>query len=279
MKLAEKIGFVGGGRMAEALIRGILRAGLVDADQIIAVDPSKERRDLLQKEYGVSVSEDGATIWSECTIVILAVKPQIIAEVLKSFRGQIKERHLVISIAAGIPLSLLEARMAGSGCRVIRVMPNTPAIVQQGASALSPGKGVTREELDKVKQIFDAVGSSVILDESLLDAVTGLSGSGPAYVFTFIEALVDAGLKVGLSKQVAETLALQTVLGSVTLALESRMHPAELRAMVTSPGGTTIAGLHELEKAGFRGIVMNAVETATRRSRELGQAIAPEQKD
>lgn len=279
MKLAEKIGFVGGGRMAEALIRGVLRAGLVDADQIIAVDPSKERRDLLQKEYGVSVSEDGATIWSESTIVILAVKPQIIAEVLKSFRGQIKERHLVISIAAGIPLSLLEASMAGSGCRVIRVMPNTPAIVQQGASALSPGKGVTREELDKVKQIFDAVGSSVILDESLLDAVTGLSGSGPAYVFTFIEALVDAGLKVGLSKQVAETLALQTVLGSVTLALESRMHPAELRAMVTSPGGTTIAGLHELEKAGFRGIVMNAVEAATRRSRELGQAIAPEQKD
>lgn len=279
MKLAEKIGFVGGGRMAEALIRGILRAGLVGADQIVAADPSKERRDLLQSEYGISVYEDGATIWSECTIVVLAVKPQIIAEVLKSFRGQIGDKHLVVSIAAGIPLSLLEGGMAGSGCRIIRVMPNTPAIVQQGASALSPGKGVTKEELGKVKQIFDAVGASVILDESLLDAVTGLSGSGPAYVFSFIEALVDAGLKVGLSRPIAETLALQTVLGSVTLALESKLHPAELRAMVTSPGGTTIAGLHELEKAGFRGIVMNAVEAATRRSHELGKATASPEKD
>ncbi len=265
--------------MAEALIRGVLRAGLVGADQIIAADPSEDRRELLKKEYGITVHEDGAAIWPECTLVVLAVKPQIITEVLKSFRGRIEKKHLVISIAAGIPLSLLEDNVEGCGCRMIRVMPNTPAIVQQGASALSPGKGVTRDELDKVKQIFDAVGASVILDELLLDAVTGLSGSGPAYVFTFIEALVDAGVKVGLSRPIAEKLTLQTVLGAVTLALESKMHPAELRAMVTSPGGTTIAGLHELEKSGFRGIVMNAVEAATRRSQELGKAVTVHNKN
>ncbi|VAW39249.1 Pyrroline-5-carboxylate reductase, partial [hydrothermal vent metagenome] len=158
------------------------------------------------------------------------------------------------------------------GCRVIRVMPNTPALVQEGAAALSPGRGATDEDMAKARAIFEAVGQAVILPESYLDAVTGLSGSGPAYVFTFIEALIDAGLKVGLPRDAAQTLVLQTILGSVKLSMESGKHPAELRAMVTSPGGTTIAGLHEMARAGFQGIIMDTVEAATRRSTELGKS-------
>lgn len=271
MSLAGKLGFIGGGRMAEALIQGVLDSSLLGANQILVVDPSNERRDLLQKDYGVDVYEDSSSVWQECDVVILAVKPQVVADLLKEVKDQVNEKHLIISIAAGIPLDTLEKGLSGRGCRIIRVMPNTPAIVQQSASALSPGEGVTEDDMVTAKSIFDAVGTSVVLDESLLDAVTGLSGSGPAYVFSFIEAMVDAGLKVGLSRPIAESLVLQTVLGSVKLAIDSKDHPAQLRAMVTSPGGTTIAGLHELEKAGFRGIIMDAVEAATRRSQELGK--------
>lgn len=278
MGIPGKLGFIGGGRMAEALIQGILHAGLLGAAQILVADPSGERRDLLQKEYNVVVYEDSTVIWQECGTVILAVKPQIIVDLLKEFQSQVNDKHLIISIAAGIPLSVLESSLAGCGCRIVRVMPNTPAIVQEGVSALSPGKRATAEDVQIAKGIFDAVGTSVELDESLLDAVTGLSGSGPAYVFSFIEALVDAGLKVGISRPIAEALVLQTILGSVKLAIESKDHPAELRAMVTSPGGTTIAGLHEFEKAGFRGIIMDAVEAATRRSQELGKNITKSDK-
>lgn len=271
MNLTGELGFIGGGRMAEALIQGVLSSALLDANKILVADPSPERRDLLKQEYGVVVFDGATEIWQNCGVVILAVKPQILVDLLKEVKSQVNEKHLVISIAAGIPLRTLEESLSGGGCRIIRVMPNTPAIVQQSASALSPGEGVTKDDMTIAKSIFDAVGTSVVLDESLLDAVTGLSGSGPAYVFSFIEAMVDAGLKVGLSRPIAESLVLQTVLGSVKLAIDSKDHPAQLRAMVTSPGGTTIAGLHEFEKAGFRGIIMDAVEAATRRSQELGR--------
>ncbi|MGV1098689.1 pyrroline-5-carboxylate reductase [Thiovibrio sp. JS02] len=273
MGLLGKLGFVGGGRMAEALIKGIVEAGLLRAEQIIAADPSPERRELLQKEFKITTAEGASSVWAECDVVILAVKPQILGKILAGYKGEIKARHLLISIAAGIPLALMERSVAGSGCRVIRVMPNTPALVLKGASALSPGKGVSDEDMAVAKSIFEAVGTSVVLDESYLDAVTGLSGSGPAYVFTFIEALTDAGVKVGLARPVAEALVMQTVLGSVVLAMETREHPAALRAMVTSPGGTTIAGLHELEKGALRATLMNAVEAATNRSGELGSLI------
>jgi pyrroline-5-carboxylate reductase len=273
MKQITKLGFIGGGRMAEALIKGILHSGFLKADQVVAIDPSQERRILLQEEYGIQVTEEPGKLWQDCSVVILAVKPQVVAAVLKEHREKINAGHLIISIAAGIPLPILEGCTFGSGCRMIRVMPNTPAIVQEGASVLSPGKGVADEELLLAKKIFDSVGISLVLEESYLDAVTGLSGSGPAYVFTFIESLIDAGIKVGLSRPVAESLSLQTVLGSVRLALETGAHPAELRAMVTSPGGTTISGLHELEKGAFRSMIMNAVEAATRRSGELGEQV------
>ncbi|MHB8989536.1 MAG: pyrroline-5-carboxylate reductase [Desulfobulbia bacterium] len=273
MGFSGKLGFVGGGLMAEALIKGITGAGLVKADQILVADPSSARRALLQKDYNVTAVSEATAVWAQCKVVVLAVKPQVVGAVLCESREAINATHLLISIAAGIPLSVLEGAVAGRGCRVIRVMPNTPAIVLKGASALSPGQGVSPEDLAVATSIFDAVGVSFVLDESSLDAVTGLSGSGPAYVFTFIEALIDAGVKVGLARPVAQTLALQTVLGSVLLALDGTRHPAELRAMVTSPGGTTIAGLHELEKGAFRALVTNAVEAATNRSSELGRLV------
>ena len=272
MSLSENIGFVGGGLMAEALIKGIIQAGVVPADRVMAADPAEARRDLLKERYGIEVHASAATMLGGCHVVVLAVKPQVMGAVLDAIVPTLAAEHLVISIAAGVQLAFLEGKLSSAGCRVIRVMPNTPAIVQQAASALSAGSRATAADMETAQLIFNAIGSSVVVDESALDAVTGLSGSGPAYVFSFLESLIDAGLKVGLSRPVAEALVLQTVLGSVTLAMESGDHPAQLRAMVTSPGGTTIAGLHVMERAGFGGIVMDAVEAATVRSRQLGAA-------
>ncbi len=255
--------------MAEALVRGILQGNLLDAAQIHVVDPDQERCSLMSETYKVSASTDYAPIWA-CDIIILAVKPQVMGSLLELCRDDIRPDHLLISIAAGIPLHFIEERLV-DGCRVIRVMPNTPALVLAGASALSPGKAVGDADLGVARAIFDAVGISVVMPESQLDAVTGLSGSGPAYVFTFLDSLIEAGLKVGLARNDAEKLAQQTILGSVQLAMETGEHPAQLKAMVTSPGGTTIAALHELEKAGFKAAIMTAVETATERSRELGR--------
>lgn len=267
----DTIGFIGGGKMAEALIQGIIKAGVVGSERILAADPDVDRRQLLSDQYGITTHASAVDFIGGCTILILAVKPQVMGQVLDSIKGSITAEHVVVSIAAGIPLAFLESRLAGCNCRLVRVMPNTPALVQEGASALSPGRLTTDADMAKARAIFDAVGKSVILAESYLDAVTGLSGSGPAYVFSFIEGLIDGGVKVGLSRADAQLLVLQTVLGSVKLAIESNQHPAELRAMVTSPGGTTIAGLHCLARAGFSGVLMDAVEAATQRSRELGQ--------
>lgn len=269
MKIEGKIGFIGGGQMGEALIRGILQAKLVTADCILVMDPADSRRAALSELYSVGVHDHTAPIWSDCRIVILAVKPQIMEKVLQDNREMIHETHLLISIAAGIRLSFLE-KNSPVNSRIIRVMPNTPALVLEAASAISAGSCATPDDIKTATAIFDAIGRTVFVDENLLDAVTGLSGSGPAYVFTFIEALIDAGLRVGLSRPVAETLVLQTILGATKLAMASNDHPAQLRAMVTSPGGTTIAGLHELESSGFTGIIMSAVEAATKRSAELG---------
>lgn len=271
MKLQGKIGFLGGGRMAEALIKGILKAGLADAEKVVVVDPDSGRRKFLQETYSVSATEAQSSV-VDCSIIILAVKPQVMGSLLDTCSIWMNSSHLVISIAAGIPLSFIEGRL-DSGCRVVRVMPNTPALVLEGASALSGGVNVGSEDMETANRIFSAIGRSVMLAENYLDAVTGLSGSGPAYVFQFIESLIDGGVKVGLNRQDAQTLVLQTVLGSVKLAMESGEHPAQLKAMVTSPGGTTIAGLHELEKAGFTAGIMNAVEAATRRSEELGKLV------
>ncbi len=278
MKITGKIGFLGGGRMAEALIKGIIQAGLIAAGQIVAVDPAEDRRQLLAKKYKVNVADDSAGL-VDCEIVVLAVKPQVVPALLQSKRANFNKKQLVISIAAGVSLGVLESSLAGCDCRLIRVMPNTPSLIMEGAAALCGGSLANDDDLKIAKAIFDAVGKSVVLSEAEIDAVTGLSGSGPAYVFSFIEALIDGGVKVGLNRNVAETLALQTVLGSVKLVIDTGKHPADLRSMVTSPGGTTIAGLHEMERAGFQGIIMDAVEAATRRSRELGEIAATRVED
>jgi pyrroline-5-carboxylate reductase len=260
MALDGKLGFIGGGRMGEALIQGILKSGITAAGNILVTDPVGDRRKYLVETYGIDAydSSEDSHVWSSCTTVILAVKPQVMQDVLQKARDRIQS-------------SFIAANLAGCNCRIIRVMPNTPAFVLEAASALCPGPRATDEDMNTAVTLFNAIGKTVILDEKYFDAVTGLSGSGPAYVFTFIEALIDAGLKVGLNRSDAELLVQQTILGSVKLAMSSREHPAQLRAMVTSPGGTTIAGLHELEAAGFNGIIMDAVEAATERSKELGK--------
>ncbi len=265
-----RIGFIGGGQMGEALVKGILAAHLVPAEDIMVAEPQQERRNFLEQTYKIQSAADHGPVCAGCTTLILAVKPQIMGPVLDGLKEAVSDNHLLISIAAGIPLRFMEDKLAGRGCRLVRVMPNTPALVQEAASALAAGKSASAADMKLAEQLFQAIGKTVVVDEHLLDAVTGLSGSGPAYVFSFIEGLIDAGVKVGLSRPVAETLVLQTVLGSVKLAIESGQHPAALRAMVTSPGGTTIAGLHAMERAGFRGILMDAVERAADRSRELG---------
>jgi pyrroline-5-carboxylate reductase len=273
MALKGKLGFIGGGRMGEALIQGILKAGIIAAENILVTDPVAERRKYLAESYGVKTFDSGedVNIWSNCATVILAIKPQIMQNVLQAAKNSINDSHLLISIAAGIQSSFIDTNLSGCNCKIIRVMPNTPAFVLEAISALSAGPRVTEKDMDTAVTIFDSIGKSVVLDEKYFDAVTGLSGSGPAYVFTFIEALIDGGLKVGLNRSDAELLVMQTILGSVKLAMSSKETPAELRAMVTSPGGTTIAGLQKLEAAGFSDIIMNAVKAATERSKELGQ--------
>lgn len=268
--MSNGIGFIGGGRMAEALIQGICAAGQATPEQISVVDLDQGRRTFLQDTFGVTVFDQAQPVLERCDVIILAVKPQVMAPVLTGIKADVLARHLVVSIAAGVSLSSIESHLDGAPCRLVRVMPNTPALVREGAAAISAGKGASDEDVARVKALLDAVGQSVVLPESYLDAVTGLSGSGPAYVFSFIEGLIDAGVKVGLPRPEAQTLVLQTVLGSVKLAMETNQSPADLKAMVTSPGGTTIAGLHVMARAGFQGIVMDAVEAATKRSQELG---------
>ena len=264
------IGFIGAGNMAEALIRGLVRGGHVPASRVVASLPRRERLDQLATTYGIDVTTDNRELAKRCGLVVLSVKPQIMDKVLREIGDVIQAGTLVVSIAAGVDTETIEEALA-DGVRVVRAMPNTPALVGAGATAISPGKHASEADLAAAKALFDAVGITVQLDESHLDAVTGLSGSGPAYIFLILEALADAGVKVGLSRRNAQRLAAQTVMGSAKLLLETDEHPGRLKDMVTSPGGTAIAGLHTLEEGGLRTTLINAVETATKRARELGR--------
>jgi pyrroline-5-carboxylate reductase len=265
----KRIGFIGAGNMGDALIRGLLASGLVKTGDLLAFDAAQGRLEHLRTTHGVASAGSNRELAASCDIVLLCVKPQVVDEVL----GDLEDapRHvLFISICAGITLERLETGLPMRP--VVRVMPNTPALVLEGASALARGMHATVEHLAIARAIFDAVGRTVVVEERLMDAVTGLSGSGPAYVFTIIEALADAGVNLGLARPQAQELAAQTLLGSAKMVLEGDAKgPAELRAMVTSPGGTTIRGLQVLERAGLRGILMDAVEAAAKRSRQLGK--------
>ena len=267
---SHTIGFLGAGNMAEAMIRGLVRGNHVAADHIAASAPRTDRLDELRAAYGIDVTTQNREVVQRCGLIVLSVKPQIVDKVLREVGDLLKPGTLLISIAAGIDTETLEEAVA-DGVHVVRAMPNTPALVGAGATAISAGKHASETDLATARALFDAVGITVELEESHLDAVTGLSGSGPAYIFLILEALADAGVKVGLSRRNAQRLAAQTVMGSAKLLLETDEHPGKLKDMVTSPGGTAIAGLHTLELGGLRTTLINAVEAATLRSRELGR--------
>ncbi len=271
-KISGTVAFVGVGNMAEALIRGLIHSGTVAPEQIIGSDPHEERREDFAKKYAIRTTPSNVAAVESADVVVLAVKPQVLPKVLDEIQGKVPAGALVISVAAGVPTAVIEAKLPQA--RVVRSMPNTPALVGAGATAVSAGAHATPEDLATAKRLFKSVGIAVDLDEVHLDAVTGLSGSGPAYIFLIIEALSDAGVKVGLSRNIAQLLAAHTVLGSAKLLVETGEHPGRLKDMVTSPGGTAIAGLHTLEAGGLRTTLMDAVETATKRSRELGLAHA-----
>ena len=264
------VGFFGAGKMATALAKGLVQAKLVNADQIIASDPIDAARAAFAKEAGVKTTASNLEAAQFAQVLVLAVKPDQVAGVLKEIRGLVTGKHLLCSIAAGVTLAKLESGL-DNGARVIRVMPNTPALVGASATAYALGKNATVEDGLLAQKMFSAVGVAFQLKESLLDAVTGLSGSGPAYVYLIIEALSDGGVAAGLPRDVATKLAAQTVFGSAKMALETGQHPGALKDMVASPGGTTIEGIHELEKAGVRGALMNAVRAAAEKSKKLGQ--------
>jgi pyrroline-5-carboxylate reductase len=263
------IGFIGGGNMAEAIIKGLI-AGGTSPEAILVSEPFEARRQQMAEKYNVKTTADNTDVAACCKTVLLAVKPQLAASICRALKGAVTGEHLLVSIMAGVSCSTLEGYFSDPP-RVVRVMPNTPALVLCGAAAASAGSTATADDLATVETIFSLVGKCYIVDEKLMDAVTGLSGSGPAYVLTFIEALADGGVKNGLPRETALNLALQTVLGTAKLLAETGEHPGSLRDKVTSPGGTTIAGLHALEKGSFRATVMNAVEAATARSKELGK--------
>jgi pyrroline-5-carboxylate reductase len=273
MPLGKKIAVLGTGNMAEALVKGLLRAGTADASEIVCSEPRAERREEIARRYGVKVVGENLAAAEEAQIIVLSVKPQTMEDLLDEIAPAIDHSKLVISIAAGIPIAAI-ARKLGAGVRIVRTMPNTPALVGAGATALARGAHATQADLEQARALFQAVGVAVLVEEHHLDAVTGLSGSGPAFLFLVIEALADGGVKVGLARPVAMALAAQTVLGSAKLVLETGEHPGRLKDQVTSPGGTAIAGIHALESGGLRSALIAAVEAATRRSHELGEKAA-----
>ena len=264
------IGFLGTGKMATALAKGFIRAGLVTPRQVFGSDLIPAARVAFGKETGARIETTNAKVADVASVLILATKPDQTVAVLTEIGDGFTRRHLLISIAAGVPTAKLEAALPGNA-RVIRVMPNTPALLGASATGFALGASATRADGELAHRLFSAVGVAFQLKEALLDAVTGLSGSGPAYVYQFIEALSDGGVASGLPRDVATKLAAQTVLGAARMVLDTGQHPGALKDMVTSPGGTTIEGLHELEKGKLRGTVMSAVRAATEKSRKLGQ--------
>ncbi len=264
------LGFLGAGQMATALARGFLRAGLVTAERIWASDVSPAAAARFVEQTGGRTVPDNATLADRAPVLVLAVKPAQVPAVLAEVGPRLTPAHLLISIAAGVALHRLEAALP-AGTRVVRVMPNSPALIGAGATAFARGRAATPADAEVVQRLFSAVGLAAEVTEPLLDAVTGLSGSGPAYAFQMIEALSDGGVAAGLPRELATRLAAQTLLGAARLVLETGQHPGALKDMVTSPGGTTIEGLHELEKAGVRGALINAVRAAAEKARRLGQ--------
>ena len=264
------IGFIGAGQMATALAKGLVAAEKVVGERIVVSDPSRAAaHTFVASVPGASVEPDNAQVAAKADVIFLAVKPQVMGSVLAGLAGKVNDEKLVVSIAAGVTTAVLDEGLSGAG-RLVRVMPNTPCLVGYSASGYCLGPRATDEDGQLVGRLLDAVGISFRLEERLLDAVTGLSGSGPAFVYLVIEALADGGVLMGLPRDVASQLAAQTVRGAAEMVLATGEHPALLKDKVTSPGGTTIAGLQVLEHTNARGAVIAAVEAAAKRSTELG---------
>lgn len=268
---SHAIGFLGAGQMATALASGWIRTGLLDPARTLAADPYPAARSRFEQLTGAKTVSTNVEVAAAADVLVLAVKPQVLSGVLAEVRPHLAPRHVVVSIVAGVTLATL-ADALGTGTRLIRVMPNTPCLVGASATGYAAGGAATLADVALVGTLFGAVGKAYTVPEHLLDAVTGLSGSGPAFVYVLIEALADGGVRVGLPRDVAQALAAQTVLGAAKMVLETGQHPGALKDAVASPGGTTIAGLHALERAGFRAGLMDAVEAATARAKELGNS-------
>jgi len=269
--MRRKFGFVGAGNMAEAVMKGLIDKGLAEPREILAGEIVPERREYVSKTLGVETTADNVEVVNSTDMVILGVKPQYISPVLAELRPHLSEEHLVVSIAAGIRIEFIESRLK-PGVRVVRVMPNQPCLVGATAAGYALGSYATKEDSRRVQEMLDSVGIAFQLPEHLLDAVTGLSGSGPAFVYLVIEALADGGVMAGLPREVSVKLAAQTVLGAAKTILETNKHPAAMKDIVASPAGTTIEGLRVLEEAGVRGAFISAVDAAAQRSRELGES-------
>ncbi|MBI2816298.1 MAG: pyrroline-5-carboxylate reductase [Acidobacteria bacterium] len=269
-----KIAILGAGNIGGALLGGIVKSHLAEPQDVVATDAREERRRELEEIWKVRVlpTSDNRQAVAGRDVVILAVKPNIVPKVLEEIRDVIKQDQILLSVAAAVPISFIES-VLGKRMPVFRAMPNIPVLVEEGATAVAGNQFTTPEQRKIIERIFGALGCVVFVDESQLDAVTALSGSGPAYIYTVIEALIDGGKKMGLSQEVATRLTEQTVLGAAKLVRETKLHPAVLRDEVTTPGGTTIAALHELEKHGLRSMLISAVETATQRSKEIREQI------
>ena len=274
--MSIKLGIIGGGVMGEAILSRLIAQQVYRPDQVLVSDPQAQRREDLSQRYGVNVTSDNGVAAEAEDVLLLAIKPQVFKVVASDLVSK-DDNHspasenlpVVISILAGVSLRELEAVFEHQP--VIRAMPNTPATVGAGITAIAPGKNVTANHLEQAKTLLGAVGEVVEVSESLMDAVTGLSGSGPAYVAVMIEALADGGVAAGLPRAIASKLALSTVLGTAQLLQDKQIHPAQLKDQVTSPGGTTIAGIAELERSGFRSALIEAVQAAYRRSQQLGK--------
>lgn len=264
----SRIGFIGGGAMAEALVAGITGSGLVGANRVLVSDVSEGRRRHLCEKYGITAEPENITVARRSDILILAVKPFVVGDVLEETAAYIGEEQTVISIAGGITTGYIEKKLTGK-VPVVRVMPNTPALVGAGAAAVCCGRWAGDEHRETALALFGAVGMAVAVPEKLMDAVTGISGSGPAYMYVIVEAMADAGVRAGLPRDTALVLASQTMLGAARMILETGRHPGVLKDMVTTPGGTTIEGLFALEEGSLRATIGKAVAGACRRSREM----------
>jgi pyrroline-5-carboxylate reductase len=264
------IAFLGAGQMAEAFVRGLLRAELVSAREVWVSDIRKSRAEQLAAELSVNAATSNLDAVSHAELILISVKPQDVPSLLDDIGAEVRSDHLVISIAAGVTLSTLEKRLRHHP-PVIRVMPNTPALVQTGMAVLAPGARATEQHAATALRLFEALGRAIVLPERHLDAVTALSGSGPAFLAIVAEALSDAGVRVGLPRDVAHLLAAQTMLGTGRMLADTGLHPALLKEAVASPGGTSIAGIHAMERGGIRALIMDAIVAATERSTELGR--------